>query len=889
MTQSLPDSTRVFQNGPAETSHNSAALSLVIPCYNVETYLPVMLTSLDLQDCTPSSLEVIFVVDGSPDACEEIINQWMKTAPFRVTLAVQENQGVAGALNTGLGLAQAELVSFAGPDDQLSHNYSSEIVKAAADHPDIQMFVTRMIRTTAEGERRSHPLDFKFSGVEENTIINMGERPEMIHLHAGMAAFRRKTLEELSLEFNPLLRQGFEDAHFIAKLMLQVDEPNYLIVAQAHYFYVVRADSLTAIPDYSKYIGLCQNGYLDLLDLAGTQPPTWLGSLILYDLYWLFRQYSNIQSPVFTLTADETELLHSLTRQVLSRISLTDVRAFRVVNTPLDVRASWEAASANGVETQIAVARAFDPARGLQKVVFHSHDPFARAKVFHEGNLLEVPFHKAREILFFDKVWMYEHIYWVAVGTTEIDPSALTFVAQTRGLEFVGTGRVFTAREAGRFLEKTAPAAPKVDPPRLPGLADVSPATIKRRKRRIRNRRSLERLQYSIAYRAGAFLGWRKNFSNAWVLIDRNIQANDNAEALYRYLRAERPDINAWFVINKDSPDFKRLKNDGFRLVSHHSKKHFVLMKEARVLASSMIDHYVVKPFPWKHLPQTWLYSFLQHGVTKERLHRWWNVKHVDHLVTSTTAEHRSLVSDPGPYKLSDREVTLTGMPRHDRLFRLTESAKANPSGITRVVLMPTWRNYLMGAAKGAEREQREGFYQSSFVVEWSAFLNSHYLAELATNPDVDIVLLPHPGIDSHWSDLQLPTGMRRMSYIGDDVQELLAGADLVVTDYSSQAFEGAFCGAPTVYFQFDREEFFSAGHIGSPGYFDYFQDGFGPVCENRESLEMNLGLMLSGAHPELPSYKQRISDLYPLRDDKACERVVSEIELRLSEYVPSK
>ena len=47
------------------------------------------------------------------------------------------------------------------------------------------------------------------------------------------------------------------------------------------------------------------------------------------------------------------------------------------------------------------------------------------------------------------------------------------------------------------------------------------------------------------------------------MLIDRVYNADDNAERLFEYLRAERPDVNAWFVLEKDSPDWRRLRAAG--------------------------------------------------------------------------------------------------------------------------------------------------------------------------------------------------------------------------------------------------------------------------------------------------------------------------------------
>ena len=47
--------------------------------------------------------------------------------------------------------------------------------------------------------------------------------------------------------------------------------------------------------------------------------------------------------------------------------------------------------------------------------------------------------------------------------------------------------------------------------------------------------------------------------------MDRVHDADDNGERLFEYLRASRPDINAWFVLERGSADWKRLRNAGVR------------------------------------------------------------------------------------------------------------------------------------------------------------------------------------------------------------------------------------------------------------------------------------------------------------------------------------
>src|SRR5690606_31923634 len=65
-----------------------------------------------------------------------------------------------------------------------------------------------------------------------------------------------------------------------------------------------------------------------------------------------------------------------------------------------------------------------------------------------------------------------------------------------------------------------------------------------------------------------------RHFRHAWLFMDRDTQADDNAEHLYRYVRRQHPEINAWFILRETSHDWQRLEDDGFRLLAFGSLAH---------------------------------------------------------------------------------------------------------------------------------------------------------------------------------------------------------------------------------------------------------------------------------------------------------------------------
>ena len=161
----------------------------------------------------------------------------------------------------------------------------------------------------------------------------------------------------------------------------------------------------------------------------------------------------------------------------------------------------------------------------------------------------------------------------------------------------------------------------------------------------------------------------------------------------------------------------------------------------------------------------------------------------------------------------------------------------------------------------------------------WLAILGAPELAEALRERGWQLGFMPHPNLQEAFGQLQLPDHVTPLSFAGSDVQGLYARLGLLVTDYSSVAFNAAYLDRPTVYYQFDRDALLAGGHVGRPGYFDYERDGFGPVTVDHEAaVSAIVAAIRHGATPEQP-YADRITATFPDRDGRACERVVAAIE----------
>lgn len=115
-----------------------AKVSIIIPVYKVEKYLPECLNSVIGQ--TYSDLQIILIDDGSPDNCGAICDDYA-AKDDRITVIHSENGGLSAARNRGLALCEGEYVFFVDSDDYLEPNAIEVLYQTTkADNLDILLY-----------------------------------------------------------------------------------------------------------------------------------------------------------------------------------------------------------------------------------------------------------------------------------------------------------------------------------------------------------------------------------------------------------------------------------------------------------------------------------------------------------------------------------------------------------------------------------------------------------------------------------------------------------------------------------------------------------------------------------------------------------------------------
>lgn len=106
-------------------------VSVIVPVYNVATYLPTCLDSI-LKQSYPY-IEVICINDGSTDESLRILNEY-KNKDSRICIINQKNAGLSAARNIGISTAKGDWITFVDSDDCINIEFIERLISTAVEN-----------------------------------------------------------------------------------------------------------------------------------------------------------------------------------------------------------------------------------------------------------------------------------------------------------------------------------------------------------------------------------------------------------------------------------------------------------------------------------------------------------------------------------------------------------------------------------------------------------------------------------------------------------------------------------------------------------------------------------------------------------------------------------
>jgi len=332
------------------------------------------------------------------------------------------------------------------------------------------------------------------------------------------------------------------------------------------------------------------------------------------------------------------------------------------------------------------------------------------------------------------------------------------------------------------------------------------------------------------------------SFKKNIILIgERPSDARDNGYWFFKYIRETYPSINIYYIITKESPDYEKVSFLG-NIVIYDSIEHENLFIVSSVLISThtrgMIEpSFFDKTKAMKQYSKYYdkKYIFLQHGISISNLTQNFNKNNTNNanfskLICGALPEYRHFESNLGYDK---NIVVYTGFPRFDSILK-----NKNKWGIKRKILfMPTWRaNICSPSYKKKKIYNDYRFLKSNYYATLLSFLNNEQLQITLEKNDMELHFIPHPEVKQYLH--YITTHNKNVKIINPEtinIQEELIEAKLLITDYSSVFFDFIFMKKPVIFYQFDKEDFFSKHY--KKGYFDFSKHYFGEVVKDEKSL----------------------------------------------------
>ena len=237
---------------------NNSLVSVIVPIYNVEKYLPRCVESIINQEY--KNLEIILVDDGSPDNSPQICDEYAKK-DTRIKVIHKENGGLSDARNAGMKMATGEYVSFIDSDDWIDSKFISllyeGIKKSGAD---VAECATRLF------DDSDHTL--KTRGSKEEKISRSDALSRLITENGVYQTVWNKLYKRSMIENIPFaVGKYHEDDFWTWRIFLKID--SLYLCEKPMYNYLQRSNSIIGSSYSLKKLDGAQARYERMLGLKG--------------------------------------------------------------------------------------------------------------------------------------------------------------------------------------------------------------------------------------------------------------------------------------------------------------------------------------------------------------------------------------------------------------------------------------------------------------------------------------------------------------------------------------------------------------------------------------------------------------------------------------------
>jgi glycosyltransferase involved in cell wall biosynthesis len=852
--------------------------SFIMPIFNVQDYLEeAILSILDQTLDFKENVELVLVNDGSTDKSEDVCKKYEALFPENVIYLKQTNKGVSSARNLGIKNANGKYFCFLDSDDKLSKNTLKEVLKSFEDnYAEVDVVAIKM--EFFEGKTGPHRLNYKFS---KDRIIDINKEPGAIQLSGASCFIKSSIFLDKKIKFDENIKYA-EDAKLLTTVLDL--KQKYAVLENPTYLYRRRVQSSSAMDrtknDPEWYIKQLERVHQAMVDDSIAKHgyvTKYTQSVIMYDLGGRLHLDSSVIPAEVNITKYKTKLL-SILSKIDDDIILADrflARKYKIMligkNHNLNVA---ESAYARKGKVYLDDTLLYDISKKIKFVIEFLETSNGTLEI--EGYL------KGYKINDFELIISSGDKHYESIPFQH--PGGSSYFLGENFYEQVGEKITLPSEEAKLTAYiKTSEGKYKIglEYKRFSGLSNDRYSYVIKNGMILKNKgdgslilsrsnnlahikseiffmlKMLKKSKYNLFLFRLLHPSMHFHRKKIWLISDRISAADDNGEALFKYVSKNCPtNVKPYFAISAQSSDYKRLKKYG-RVVDRNSWKYKKLFILSSKIISSHADDFVINAFAKDERYFRGIikfdYVFLQHGITKDDISGWLNKykKNIKLFLAAAESEYKSLLGSN--YAYNKDIVKLTGFPRHDYL-------ENRPAG--KLIIAPTWRKSLAtDADSNGNRAYDEKFKDTEYYSFYQKILSDKRLIKALRDKNMIGEFYLHPSFSSQYVDFIGNEAIEIMKY-PYSYKNALSKGDIMVTDYSSLAFDFAYLRKPVIYTQFDSDIFFE-GHIYKQGYFSYDENGFGPVANTYdEAVKEIINQVMKGTSLS-KKYKVRVESFF--------------------------
>ena len=828
--------------------------SIIIPTHNSAEGIGKTLNSLINQTLDfEKNIEAIIVDNNSADNTKRICEKFTCEYPKNIRFFENDCQI---AKNIGLEKANGKYIGFLENNDYLSENSLKDVLKFFNDSPDVD--VTTVPIYYYKNNRKERYLDY---AVTKTSTANLLKEPEKAQLLGPSTFIRKDAIKTFFLnDFN-------EYISFLNDIL--INNPNLGICKEASYYMKYIEEKMLPTEDryldFDEYDDFIENNLNNILSKSEEkflEMPKFIQYELLNQINWIF----SMEQSKYELDLSKLKKIFELIDDeiIFNNMLLEEEMKPALFMTKYDNNLNED--MMDKLKLNTVFIDVYDIIDNKLNILAHVKNNYKRdVKVYVNGN--SIPIKKVRfpqnDNYSLGHRYLYDYSFEVKIPLSTTKKYEIEFKSKNKKLNIDFSRPCNFSKIIGYAKTKHYLSVHKDDKiviKKKNGLSWIL-QEVKATFRLLKNRdlEFLKAFPFRLAYMLGyPFLKNRR----IWFYMDRPDESDDNGLHLFKYAIKKDDGITRYFILSKDNDDYEEIKKIG-KVIPYKSIRHRFLGLFVENIITSHPDNGIIYPF-WGGYPYFagLLKSnniFLQHGILKDNISSWLNKSsmNLSFFLVSSTKEFSSIFNHP--YNYGENVVQLKGLPRYDNLKNIKNKKQ--------IIIMPSWRRNLTS-------KSNEYIQETEYFKRFNSLINNERLIQKAKEYGYEIIFRPHPNV-YNFINLYDENDYVKIDYDKTKFQVLFNNGSLMITDFSSVAFDFAYLNKPVIYYQYAHDYHFNV----EDSFFDYETMGFGEVCKREDEL-VNLIIEYMENDCKIKDiYRKRIDDFFIFKDKNNCKRVHEAIE----------